>query len=59
MNDYDFVARELELNTFEMKYVSTDKNIADMFTKPLAGSKFLYIRKRCGIEKSSYSLVEN
>jgi hypothetical protein len=40
-----------------VQYLSTHKKVADVFTKPLARTKFEYFRERLGMVKNA-SLVE-
>ena len=43
---YHFVKGYVEREDIELEYVPTDQNIADLYTKPLARSKFEYFRNQ-------------
>jgi Reverse transcriptase (RNA-dependent DNA polymerase)/Integrase core domain/gag-polypeptide of LTR copia-type len=42
---YQFAKNHVHNNEIELKYVPTDENIADMLTKPLAGTKIRTLRE--------------
>jgi hypothetical protein len=42
---FQFAKDHVHKNDIELKYVSTEDNIADMLTKPLAGSKIKTLRE--------------
>ena len=46
---YHFICEALENKLLEIKYVPTDKNIADIFTKPLSRPLFEKFRKMLGL----------
>ena len=37
---YHFVRAEVQKNTVELKYIPSEENIVDVFTKPVSGVKF-------------------
>ena len=41
---YFFIKHYLETNEFEIVHCPTSEQIADILTKPLQGSQFLYLR---------------
>ena len=43
---YHFVKGYVERGDIKLEYIPTAKNIADMYTKPLAKNKFDYFRKQ-------------
>ena len=46
---YHFICKALENKLLEIKYVPTDKNIVDIFTKPLSRPLFKKFRKMLGL----------
>ena len=48
---YHFIRNCIEENKVMLKYVRTDDQLADLFTKPLGITKFLEFRKKIGIVK--------
>jgi hypothetical protein len=47
---YHYVRHLVELGEIELKYCSTDENIADMMTKPLGSIKMKKFAKDCGLQ---------
>jgi hypothetical protein len=47
---YHFVREMMDENFLNVKFVPTDQNIADIFTKNLDNKKFEYFQKKLGIE---------
>ena len=47
---YHFVREAVEAGTVVVHYISTDENIADIFTKPLSRFKFEYFVKLLGLQ---------
>ena len=46
---YHFIHEALENKLLEIKYVPTDENIVDIFTKPLSRPLFEKFRKMLGL----------
>ena len=46
---YHFIREAVENNKIHMSYISTDENVADIFTKPLARPKFEKFAKMLGL----------
>lgn len=46
---YHFIREKFEEQIFELYYVNTDEQTADILTKPLARDKFVLFRKQMGI----------
>ena len=46
---YHFIRKALKNKLLEIKYVPTDENIADIFTKPLSRPLFEKFRKMLGL----------
>ena len=47
----------VHIGAIRLQYILTDEQIADMFTKPLSATKFVYFRDKLGMAKNA-SLVE-
>jgi hypothetical protein len=47
---YHFIRSQMEKGTVNLAYVPTNKNTADLMTKPLGGTKVEYHRRRIGLE---------
>ena len=48
---YHFIRNCVEENKVMLKYVRTDDQLADLFTKPLGITKFLEFREKIGLVK--------
>lgn len=46
---YHFIREKYEKGEFDLEYVSTDKQIADVFTKPLSKTKFAFFREKMNV----------
>lgn len=46
---YNFVKEKYTEKIIDLKYISTDKQLADIFTKPLSKVKFEYFRNKLGL----------
>lgn len=46
---FAFIKEKLENKVIEIKYISTEKQMADMFTKPLGKCKFERFRENLGV----------
>lgn len=46
---YHFIRQKLEENTISVAYISTGDQIADIFTKPLHGDRFAFLRSKLGV----------
>jgi len=38
----------------KLQYISTDEQVVDIFTKPLAGVKFAYFQERLGVVENPF-----
>jgi hypothetical protein len=54
---YHYIKDMVQRKTVHVQYLSTHEHIADIFTKPLAKTKFEYFRERLGLMENA-SLVE-
>jgi uncharacterized beta-barrel protein YwiB (DUF1934 family) len=54
---YHFVRDIVQKNILSIQYVSTTEQTADILTKPLSLTKFVYFRDKLGVAKN-VSLVE-
>ena len=50
---YHFIRKQIKNSTIELKYVLTEDNIADLFTKPLDLSRFKPLDSRLGLHRLS------
>ena len=48
---YHYIREQVAEGRIEVKYVRTNDQLADIFTKPLPKSKFCEMRKRIGVDK--------
>ncbi len=48
---YHYIREQKAEERIEVKYVSTENQLADIFTKALPGPKFIEMRKRIGVSK--------
>ena len=46
---HNFIRDHVENQDVELRFISTDYQLTDIFTKPLAEDKFSYIRRELGI----------
>lgn len=46
---YHFVKDMLQEGIIELKYCPTEYNVADLFTKPLAGTRIKFLRELCNV----------
>ena len=46
---YHFVRERVALGELEVRYVPTSEMVADILTKPLGPSKFVYFREKLGL----------
>ena len=46
---YHFLREKVVNKVVSLEYVALDEQIADIFTKPLPGEKFEYIKEKMGI----------
>lgn len=54
---YHYIKNMVERGVMRLQYISTDEQIADVFTKPLSSAKFVYFRDKLDMAKNA-SLVE-
>jgi hypothetical protein len=53
---YHFLRDHIEKGDIEMRYIDTERQLADIFTKPLDSSRFTDLRVKIGV-CHPYSLV--
>lgn len=46
---YHFVKDMVDKRIIELKYCPTENNVADIFTKPLAGTRIKFLRELCNV----------
>ena len=51
--DYHFVREKVQTGSLHVAHVSTDNQLADILTKPLAKSRFTFFRSKIGISDGS------
>jgi hypothetical protein len=54
---YHYIRDMVQRKTIHVQYLSTHEHIVDIFTKPLAKTKFKYFRERLGLVENA-SLAE-
>ena len=54
---YNYIIEMVQRKVVHMQYLHTHEQIADIFTKPLARTKFEYFRERLGLVENA-SLAE-
>ena len=54
---YHFIRDLVQGGALKLQYIRTDEKIADILTKPLTASKFVYFRDKLGMAKNA-SLAE-
>ena len=54
---YHFINDLVQRNTLKLKYILTDEQIADVLTKRLTSTNFVYFRDKLGMAENTY-LVE-
>ena len=47
--EYHYIRDMVQKGAVKLQYVVTDKQIADVLTKPLAKAKFEYFREKLGV----------
>ena len=47
--EYHYIRNMVKRGTVKLQYVATDKQIADVLTKPLARVMFEYFREKIGV----------
>ncbi|CAK9801638.1 Copia protein [Anthophora plagiata] len=47
---YHFSREQIEKNVIKLKFICTEQQVADVFTKPLPATKFLEFRTRMGLQ---------
>jgi hypothetical protein len=50
---YHYIRQQVAEGKIEVKYISTNDQLADIFTKALPSPKFISMRKRIGVGKRS------
>ena len=56
--DVHFIREKVEAKQIEVRFVPTEEQVADVFTKLLAASKFELLRHKLTIEDSPFRLKE-
>ena len=51
---YHYSRDILQKGVVKLQYISTDEQVADIFTEPLARVKFSYSRERLGVVESPF-----
>lgn len=54
---YHFIRDMVQRGTIQLKYVSTDEQVADILTKPLSKVKFVYFKDRLSVVENE-TLIE-
>ena len=54
---YHFIRDLVQRGTLKLQYIRTNEQIADILTKPLITTKFVYFRDKLGMVENT-SLVE-
>ena len=54
---YHFIRDLVQRGALKLQYICTDEHIADILTKPLTTSKFVYFRDKLGMAENA-SLAE-
>ena len=54
---YHFIRDIVQRGALKLQYIRTDEQIADILTKPLTASKFVYFRDKLGMAENA-SLTE-
>lgn len=52
--DHYFVREKVALGSLITKYVPSDQQIADIFTKPLAKNQFKLLRSKLGVRSTTH-----
>lgn len=47
---YNFIREQQEKGRIDVKYIATEEQLADIFTKPLPGPRFAMLRELIGIK---------
>ena len=50
---YHFIRDLVQRGTLKLQYICTDEQIADILTKPLTSTKFVYFRDKLGITENT------
>ena len=51
---YHYIRDIVQKGVIKLQYISTDEQVADIFTKPLARVKFAYFRERLGVVENPF-----
>ena len=51
---YHYIRDIVQKGVVKLQYTSTDEQVADIFTKPLARVKFAYFRERLGVVENPF-----
>ena len=51
---YHYIRDIVQKGVVKLQYISTDKQVVDIFTKPLARVKFAYFRERLGVVENLF-----
>ena len=50
---YHFIIDLVQRGALKLQYIRTNEQIADILTKPLTASKFVYFRDKLGMAKNA------
>ena len=51
---YHYIRDIIQKGNVKLQYISTDEQVTDLFTKPLARVKFAYFRERLGVVENPF-----
>ena len=51
---YHYIRDIVQKGVVKLQYISTDEQVTDIFTKPLARVKFAYFRERLGVVENPF-----
>ena len=51
---YHFIRDLMQRGALKLQYIRTDEQIANILTKPLSTSKFIYFRDKLGMAENAY-----
>ena len=51
---YHFICDHVQKGTVKLQYLSTDEQVADILTKSLGKSKFVYFKDKMGVVQNTF-----